>query len=71
MWKMNLKQRRRHGELVKQLDELRRSPYCKVPDGYKYGENEEEDAKYSEALESLKAVLEEMHELDMAVRDMD
>ena len=69
MWKMSLKQRRRHTELLGRLDELKRNPYCKVPDGYVFGENEEEDAKYSEALQSLKTVLEEMHELNMAVQD--
>lgn len=69
MWKMSLKQRRYHGELIKQLDQLKSSPYSSVPDGYIFGEDKDEDAKYEAALASLKTVLEEMHELNKAVND--
>ena len=66
---MSLKQRRRHGELVEQLHVLKRSPYSSVPNGYVFGESEEEDAKYNDALETLKTLLEEMHGLEQEVRD--
>jgi len=69
MWKMSLKQRRHHGDLVRQLDQLKSNPYSTVPEGYTFGENKDEDAKYEEALESLKVVLEEMYELNKAVQD--
>ena len=69
MWQMSLKQRRRHGELIKQLDQLKRSAYSTVPKGYVFGENEAEDEKYNDSLETLKSILEEMQRLEMAVRD--
>ncbi len=69
MWQMSLKQRRRHSELVEQLHVLRRSPYSSVPDGYVFGDNEGEDAKYNDALESLKSLLQEIHTLELEVRD--
>jgi hypothetical protein len=71
MWNMTLKQRRRQRELVAQLDELKRDPYAKMPKGYTLGENQEEDEKYMKVLESLKAVVEEMHELEVTARDGD
>lgn len=71
MWKMTLKQRRRQGELIAHLDELKRRPYSQVPEGYTFGENLEEDEKYDKALESFKSVVEELHELEMTARDGD
>ncbi len=68
MWKMTLRQRRRHGELMAHLDELKRDHYSQVPKGYTFGENLEEDKKYADALESLKSVVEELHELEVAAR---
>ncbi len=69
MWKMTLKQRRRHGELLNQLDKLRRDPYAKVPADYQPGKDEEEDAKYKKVFESLKSVVEEIQALETSVRD--
>ena len=69
MWQMNLKQRRRHGELVEQLHVLKRSPYSSVPDGYVFGNDKEEDEKYQDALDTLKSLLQEMHDLEQEVRD--
>ena len=69
MWQMSLKQRRRHGELIEQLHHLKRSPYSSVPNDYVFGESEEEDAKYNDALETLKTLLEKMHSLEQEVRD--
>ena len=71
MWKMTLKQRRRQGELIAQLDELKRDPYSQVPKGYTFGENLQEDEKFDKALEFFKSVVEELHELEMAARDGD
>jgi len=71
MWNMTLKQRRRHSELIAQLDELKRDPYSQMPKEYTLGENQEEDEKYIGALESLKSVVEELHELEVAARDGD
>lgn len=71
MWKMTLKQRRRHGELMTHLDQLKRGSYSKVPEGYTFGENLEEDEKYGKALESLKSVVEALHELEVAAREGD
>jgi|TARA_B110000977_G_scaffold20175_1_gene24217 hypothetical protein len=69
MWKMTLKQRRQHGELVARLDVLKKSPYSSVPAGYSFGEDAEEDKKYEDALANLATVLEEMHDLDQKVSE--
>jgi hypothetical protein len=71
MWRMTLKQRRRRGELIAQLDELKRDPYTQVPNGCTLGENQDEDEKYIKAVESLKSIVEELHELEVAARDGD
>lgn len=71
MWNMTLKQRRRHSALIVQLDELTRDPYAKTPKGYTRGENKEEDEKYIKVLESLKSLVEELHDLEVAARDGD
>jgi hypothetical protein len=69
MWRMTLKQRRRHGVLMARLDDFKRNPYAKVPDGYEFGANEEEDALYTEALETLTTLVEEIHGLEVAGRE--
>lgn len=66
---MTLKQRRRHGELMKQLDTLKRDPYLQVPDGYTFDENPEEDKKYYEALNTFKELVENIHELEVAANE--
>jgi hypothetical protein len=69
MWKMTLKQRRRQGELIARLDELKQEPYARVPEKYIFGDDPEEDDKYNNALETFKKLVEELHELEMAARD--
>ena len=66
MWQMTLKQRRRHSELMTQLDNLKRNPYVKVPDGYTFDEDPEEDKKHYQAMESFKSLVEEIHALEVA-----
>ena len=66
---MTLKQRRRHGELMKDLDTLKRDPYLKVPDDYTFDENPEEDKKYYQAMESFKSLVEEIHALEVAASE--
>lgn len=66
---MTLKQRRRHGELMGEMDAFRRNPHAKVPDGYVFGEDEDEDARYTETRANLKAVIEELHELEVTARE--
>jgi hypothetical protein len=51
------------------LDDFKRNPYAKVPDGYEFGANEEEDALYTEALETLTTLVEEIHGLEVAGRE--
>ena len=63
MWKMTLKQRRRHSELVARFDQLKKSPYLVLPEGYEMGKDPEEDEKYKSAIEAMNAVVQEMHEL--------
>ena len=69
MWQMTLKQRRQHSELVAKLDELHRNPFSKVPEGYVFGENVEQDEKYNASLETLKNLLQALHDLEVAVKD--
>ena len=69
MWRMTLRQRRRHGVLMSQLRELRLDPYVQVPDDYTFGEDATEDEKYSAALESLKSIVTELQELEVAGRE--
>jgi len=68
MWKMTLKQRRRHRELVAEFDRLRKNPYIDVPEGYEVGKNPAEDEKYRAAIGALNAVIREMHEIEEAAR---
>ena len=69
MWQMTLKQRRRHGQLMKELDTLKRDPYLIVPDDYALDENPEEDKKYYQAMESFKSLVEEIHALEVAASE--
>ena len=69
MWQLTLKQRRRHSELTAQLDRIKRDPYLHVPEAYRFGENHDEDEKYKKVLESLKSVVEELHELEVTARE--
>ena len=69
MWNMTLKQRRRHGELMTELDKLKRNPYAMVPSGYSAGEDEAEDEKYKQVLALIKKVVEELQAIEAAVRD--
>ena len=68
MWKMTLKQRRRHSELLAQLHALKKNPYIKVPPGYVPGANPEEDTKYQAALESLNSLVEEIYQLEASAK---
>ncbi len=69
MWKMTLKQRRRHGELVAEFDRIKKNPYINVPEDYEFGRDEEEDNKYEGAIRELNRVLKEMHDIEQAARD--
>jgi hypothetical protein len=69
MWKMTLKQRRRHSELMKELDKLKRDPYLMVPESYTFGEDLEEDEKYQTVLASFKSVVEEINNIEVAARE--
>lgn len=66
---MTLKQRRRHGELMAELDRLKRNPYAMLPAKYTMGEDEAEDEKYKQVLESVKKVVEGLQAIEAAVRD--
>lgn len=64
MWKMTLKQRRRHGELMGQLENMRNNAYLWPPEDYVAGDNEEEDEKYQTAQKTFQALVEELHQLE-------
>lgn len=66
MWKMTLKQRRRHGELMSQLEGMKKNAYLWPPENYTVGENQEEDEKYKKAQETFQSLVEELHELEEA-----
>lgn len=68
---MTLKQRRRHGEILARIDQLKRGAYAKPPQGYEFGINPEEDAKYMEVLEAVAALVEEAYEIEAAARARD
>ena len=67
MWKMTLKQRRRHGELMAQIEDMRNNAYLWPPEGYASGENEEEDEKYQKAMATFRELIEELHQLEQDV----
>ncbi|MCS5583887.1 MAG: hypothetical protein NZ777_10255 [Pseudomonadales bacterium] len=64
MWKMTLKQRRRHGELMGQLEGMRNNAYLWPPENYAPGDNEEEDEKYQKAQETFQSLVQELHQLE-------
>ncbi len=66
MWRMTLKQRRRHGELMTQLEKLKKDKYLQPPAGYVVDENPEEDEKYRKVQEKFRALVEELHALEVA-----
>ena len=64
MWKMTLKQRRRHGELMGQLEGMRNNAYLWPQENYTPGDNEEEDEKYQQAQETFQSLVQELHQLE-------
>lgn len=68
MWKMTLKQRRRHSQLMARLEAMKQSPYLKLPKGYKPGEDPAEDQKYREAQEAFMQAAQEVHAIEEAAR---
>jgi hypothetical protein len=68
MWKMTLKQRRRHGELMAQVEGMRNDPYLWPPEDYVPGESEEEDEKYQKAKTTFQDLVEELYQLEQDVR---
>ncbi len=70
MWKMTIKQRKRHSELMREFDQIKRNPYLQLPADYEVGKDPEEDKKYESAQERFKQVVEEIHALEEAVRDL-
>ena len=70
MWKMTIKQRKRHSELMREFDQLKRDDYLQMPAGYEIGESPEEDEKYRLTQEKFKQVVEEIHALEQAVREL-
>ncbi|MFT7245353.1 MAG: hypothetical protein ACI82A_002721 [Candidatus Azotimanducaceae bacterium] len=67
MWKMTLKQRRRHGELMAQIEDMRNKANLWPPKGYASGENEEEDVKYQKTMATFQELIEELHQLEQDV----
>ncbi|MFT7220159.1 MAG: hypothetical protein ACI8Z1_001776 [Candidatus Azotimanducaceae bacterium] len=67
MWKMTLKQRRRHGELMKQIEGMRNNAYLWPAEDYVPGENEEEDEKYEKAMATFQELIEETHQIEQDV----
>lgn len=67
MWKMTLKQRRRHGELMAQIEDMRNNAYLWPPKDYESGENEEEDEKYQKTMATFQKLIEELHQLEQDV----
>jgi len=61
---MTLKQRRRHGELMGQLEGMRYNAYLWPPENYAPGDNEEEDEKYQKAQETFQSLVQELHQLE-------
>jgi hypothetical protein len=64
MWKMTLKQRRRHGELMEQLEGMRDNAYLWPPEGYAKGEDKEEDEKYQKAQATFQSLVQELQQLE-------
>lgn len=68
MWKMTLKQRRRHSELMSQLERMRNNQYLWPPADYMVGKNEEEDEKFRQAQAAFQALVEELHQLEQDMK---
>ena len=68
MWKMTLKQRRRHGELMAQLEGMRNNAYLWPPEDYAKGENKEEDEKYQNAQSTFQSLAQELQQLEQDTR---
>ena len=68
MWKMTLKQRRRHSELMNSAEALKRDKHYRPPQGYKSGEDTVEDAKYVKVFEAFQAIITELQELEQEAR---
>lgn len=69
MWRMTLKQRRRHSELMAEFERLKKDPYLQPPpDGYEPGADPEEDRKYEDAINAMNTLLEEIHQLEETAR---
>ena len=68
MWKMTLKQRRRHSALMAELEAMKRGPYLKLPPKYTPGENPEEDRKHRQAQAAFMKVAEEIHAIEESAR---
>lgn len=64
---MTLKQRRRHGELMKQIEGMRNNAYLWPPQDYVPGENLEEDEKYEKARATFQELIEETHQIEQDV----
>lgn len=71
MWRMTLKQRRRHRELVAEFDRIKKNPYIQVSEDYEFGKDPDEDKKYEDAIASLNAVVTEMHAIEEAASQAD
>jgi len=71
MWKMTLKQRRRHSELMESAAKLKRDKHFRPPKGYKLGEDATEDEKYVKVFEAFQAILVELQKLEQAANEAD
>ena len=64
---MTLKQRRRHGELMAQLEDMRNKASLWPPKDYVSGEDEAEDEKYKKTMATFQELIEELHQLEQDV----
>lgn len=69
MWRMTLRQRRRHSELMAQFEKMKKDPYLQPPADYEVGADPEEDKKYEAAFSAMNALLEEIHQLEETARE--
>ena len=69
MWRMTLKQRRRHSELLAQFEKMKKDPYLQPPADYEIGADPEEDKKYTSAFSAMNALLEEIQKLEEKSRE--
>ena len=72
MWRMTLKQRRRHSELMAEFERLKKDPYLQPPpEDYEVGANPDEDKKYEASINAMNTLLEEIHQLEETARHGD